>query len=112
MDIKKAIEGLNNLYFAAKPKDYEDVIETDSSYDSVLDVLQTLLQLEKTIGCSVEEVFHLLDKEIIVNDNIGCVKDIRKDGEVYCIHYFDYTSKCDEIEPLSNLRRTFFVIEE
>lgn len=112
MDIKKAIEGLNNLYFYAKPKDYEDVVETESSYDAVYELLHNLLELQQTIGYPIEEVFNLFGKEVIVNGNIGCVEGIRKDGETYCLHYYDYINKCDDIEPLSNFNCTFFVVEE
>lgn len=59
-----------------------------------------------------EFVFNLLNKEIVIFDKYkGIVLDIRKDGDVICIHYFNRTLGYDEIEPLSNYGKTFWIDE-
>lgn len=67
-------------------------------------------------GCPLEVAFSLLDKEIIVNiydKTYPCiVLDIRKDGDIICIRYFNKVLGYDEIEPLSNYGKTFWIVDK
>ena len=74
---------------------------------------QKYIELTDELGCPLAVVFNLLNKEIVIFDKyIGNVLDIRKDGDVICIHYFNGTLGYDEIEPLSNYGKTFLLKED
>lgn len=66
--------------------------------------------LEEELGCPLEVVFNLLNEKIVIfGKYIGKVLDIRKEGEVFCIHYFNGTLNEDDIEPLSNYQKTWWL---
>lgn len=82
-------------------------------HNAVCDKLYKLEELEEQLGCNLEVVFNLLDKIIVLNGEYQCsVLDIRKDGDIFCIHYFNGTLGYDDIEPLSNYGKTFKLKEE
>lgn len=77
-------------------------------HNAVCDKLYKLEDLEEQLGCHLDDAFNLLDKIIVLNGKYQCcVLDIRKDSDIFCIHYFNKTLGYDDIEPLSNYGRTF-----
>lgn len=84
--------------------------DSETSLKPLYDKFGKLGDLEEQLGCPLEIAFNLLNKEIVVFDRfIGKVLDIRKDGDILCIHYYDKTMGFDEIEPLSNYGKTFWL---
>lgn len=74
--------------------------------------LGKLEDIEEEIGCPLDVVFKLIDSYIILDGNPCHVMGILKDGDNLCIHYSTYYGGYDDIEPVSNYGKTFWIDDE
>ena len=68
--------------------------------------------IEEEIGCPLDAVFKLIGSHIILNCEPCYVTGILKDGDNLCIHYSKFYGYYDDIEPLSNYGKTFWIDDE
>lgn len=68
--------------------------------------------LEEQLGCPLEVVFKMIGSYIILDGEPCYVMGILKDGDKLCIHYSKCYEAYDDIEPLSNYGKTFWIYDE
>lgn len=78
----------------------------------MLHKLYALENLEQELECPLEAVFKLIGSHIILDGEPCYVMGILKDGDKLCIHYSKCYGAYDDIEPLSNYGKTFWIDEE
>ena len=77
-----------------------------------LEKLYDLEDVEQSVGCPLDVVFKLIGSHIILDGEPCYVMGILKDGDNLCIHYSKVYCAYDDIEPLSNYGKTFWIYEE
>lgn len=66
--------------------------------------------LEEQLGVPLDVVFNLFDKIIYLDKTYPCrVLDIRKDNDMIVIHYYDEYRKYDDIVPLKDYQKTWWL---
>jgi len=71
--------------------------------------LGKLEDLEEELGCPLEVVLKLFNKDIVVNGSICVAQGIIEDGCTICVYYYDKVFGFTEIEPLSNYGKTWWL---
>ena len=98
------------IYDFKKYDELEDYVDCDLTL--AIDKLGKLEDIEEEIGCPLDVVFKLIGSYIILDGNPCHVMGILKDGDNLCIHYSTYYGGYDDIEPVSNYGKTFWIDDE
>ena len=81
-------------------------------FNKIYRKLDKLEDIEQDLGCPLEVVIKLIGSNIILNGEPCYVMGILKDGDNLCIHYSKCYEAYDDIEPLKNYGKTFWIYEE